>query len=493
MSYKRILETTLIMGGSSVVNTILGILRTKVLALMLGPSGIGLAGIYTTVTSLLSTVCGMGIGESGVRQIAGAVGSNDDEAVARTIITIRRSALISGVVGCVVLFIFCGTVSRFTFGTRGHTFDLALLSLTILFGAVSSGQTALIQGVRRIGDLAKLSMIGALLGTVFSIPIIYAFGQRGVAYFLLAVSATSILTSWWYARKVSTKKVTMTWRESMTEAKPLLKLGSALMCGTLMIACTQYFLRVFIVRNLGLDAAGIYQASTTLSLIYVGVILNAMLTDFYPRLSEASHDNAECASLINKQIEVGLLLAVPGILAIMTCAPFVIAVFYSSKFLLAVDILRWQILGVMLQVVAWPIGFILRAKGNGKLFFETELFANATHLGFAWIGVTTFGLPGAGAAFFVMNLCYFGLIFLIARSNYAFSFTGESVRLLCIFSVALGVVFATPFFLPKIVNLVFNIAVTILVGLYALKILISRAGEEMAPGFLLKIKSALTF
>jgi hypothetical protein len=90
------------------------------------------------------------------------------------------------------------------------------------------------------------------------------------------------------------------------------------------ISFTQYLLRVLIVNSFGLDAAGIYQASTSLCLIYVGIILNAMLTDFYPRLSAAANKNEECVSLVNQQIEVGLLLAAaayPGICVAPPRAP----------------------------------------------------------------------------------------------------------------------------------------------------------------------------
>ncbi|UFS70592.1 O-antigen translocase [Geomonas sp. RF6] len=492
MSYKRILQTTLIMGSSSVCNTLLGIVRTKILALILGPSGIGLAGIYTTVTGLFSAVCGLGIWESGVRQIANAVGSGDDELVGRTVLTIRRATLICGALGFVALVAFSGIVSKLTFGHDGHTRDLALVSLTILFGALASGQAALIQGMRRIGDLAKLGVLGSLLGTVISIPIVYAFGERGIPYFLISVSAMSILTSSWYARKIRTASVRASWLESLRDAHPLLKLGVALMSGALMTAATQYILRVFIVRELGLTAAGVYQASTTLSLVYVGIILNAMLTDFYPRLAAASGNNVECASLVNKQIEVGLLLAVPGIVAIMTFAPWVIATFYSAKFLSAVDILRWQILGVMLQLVTWPMGFILRAKGNGKLFFLSELFANSSYLVLTWVGITFFGLPGLGGAYFGMNLTYLVLIFFIVRGYYAFGFTRESVRLLIMSCIALAGVFLLTAFLPKTASLIANSVVTLVVSGYSLKVLLSRAGEEMAPGLLLKIKSCFS-
>ena len=103
MSYRRILKSTFIMGGSSVFNTLLGIVRTKVVAVILGPSGVGLAGIYVTVSNLISTLSGLGIGESGVRQIAGAHGTGDDTVVARTILSIRRVALLSGVAGLSML------------------------------------------------------------------------------------------------------------------------------------------------------------------------------------------------------------------------------------------------------------------------------------------------------------------------------------------------------------------------------------------------------
>ena len=104
----------------------------------------------------------------------------------------------------------------------------------------------------------------------------------------------------------------------------------------------------------GLSAAGIYHAATTLSLTYVSVIMNAMMTDFFSRLSASAHDDKECGTLINNQVEVGLLLVVPCVLAILTFAPFIIIIFYSSKFMLAIELLRWQMLGGVFRAVTSP-------------------------------------------------------------------------------------------------------------------------------------------
>src|SRR5512138_2353725 len=91
-SYRQILRSTLLMGGSSVVSILLGILRTKVLALLIGPAGVGLAGLFTSTTSLVTAIFGMGIGESAVRSIAAS--AEDRGSVSRTASTVRRASLI---------------------------------------------------------------------------------------------------------------------------------------------------------------------------------------------------------------------------------------------------------------------------------------------------------------------------------------------------------------------------------------------------------------
>jgi len=199
-SYKQILKSSALIGGSSVVNILLGIVRTKVLAVLIGTKGMGLFGAYTAVTTLISGIAGMGIGRSGVRQIAEAAGTNDKHRIARTVLVLRRTAFVLGTLGMLAVLILCKPISKITFGSTAYAGSLALLSVTILFAAVSEGQTALIQGMRRIRHLAALNIWGAVLGTALSIPILFLFRQNGVVPFLVSVSGLTILTSWWYAR-----------------------------------------------------------------------------------------------------------------------------------------------------------------------------------------------------------------------------------------------------------------------------------------------------
>src|SRR5271165_5676513 len=112
-----------------------------------------------------------------------------------------------------------------------------------------------------------------------------------------------------------------------------------------------------------------------------------MGADFYPRLSAVGNDNAECNRLVNEQALIGLLLAGPGVIATLTFAPVVIAVFYSAKFGAAVSVLRWICLGATLQVITWPMGFIILAKARQDYFFLSEFIWAIGAMGLAWFGV----------------------------------------------------------------------------------------------------------
>ena len=90
-TYGQILKSSAMIGGSSVLNIGIGIVRTKAMALFLGPAGFGLMGLYGSIADLAQSIAGMGINSSGVRQIAEAVGSDDTQRISRTVAVLRRT------------------------------------------------------------------------------------------------------------------------------------------------------------------------------------------------------------------------------------------------------------------------------------------------------------------------------------------------------------------------------------------------------------------
>jgi PST family polysaccharide transporter len=487
-SYRQILKSTTIMGGSSAINIILRIIRTKFLAILLGPSGIGLLGIYSSITEMLGAIAGMGINNSGVRQTAEAAAIGNEEKIARTFFTLRRVTLFLGVFGMIFLILLRFPICRLTFENTEYASDVILLSVIILLETVMIGEVTRIQGMRKIGDLAKFNVLSALFGTILSIPILYVWGRKGIVPFLIAVSAMRMLTAWWYARKIKVSHVQMGWAEIRTEVKPLLKLGAAIMAGELMTKSTMYLLRVFVVRQLSLEAVGLYQAAMALSSIYAGFILDSMIKDYYPRLTGIVNDNAACNELVNQQVEIGILLSLPGILATLTFTPIMIQFFYTAKFVAAFEILRWQILGVLLQVASWPIGFIVQAKGRGKLFLLIEVIRNVVHVGLIWAGISYFGLKGTGIAFFGMYIFYWIIIYGVAKYLTGFTWSGANIRIALLILPVIGIVFVSKLFLDDFWCVILGSTISIAMAFYSIKRLVGIISPDGFVPFLVKIK-----
>ena len=480
-TYGQILKSSAVIGGSSVLNVAIGIIRTKVMAILLGPAGFGLAGLYTSTITLAQSVAGMGINSSGVRQIAEAAGSNDQERIARTTAVLRRTSIVLGLLGAAILVIFSKQISTLTFGTAQRAGAICLLSLAVLFQLISAAQGALIQGMRRIADLAKMSVIGSVSGLIISVPVVYFLREKGIAISLVCVAATTIATSWWYSRKIRVNNTPMSVAQIGHEAAGLLKLGVAFMASGLMVTGVAYFVRVMLLHQVGIAATGIYQSAWTLGGLYVGFILQAMGADFYPRLSAVAKNNIECNRLVNEQALVGLLIAGPGVIATLTFAPLVIALFYSAKFGAAVGVLRWICLGATLQVVTWPMGFIILAKARQDFFLFSEFVWAVFAMGLAWSCIRYFGVTGAGAAFFGSYILHWILTYPLVRHLSGFRWSAENVRTGSMFLPLIAVVFGGFYLVAFPLAVCIGILALSWSSIYSLRTLLKLTASEEVP------------
>src|SRR5262245_23807626 len=480
-TYGQILKSSVLIGGSSVLNIGIGIVRTKAMAVLLGPAGFGLMGLYGSIADLAVAIASMGVNSSGVRQIAEAASSGDDKRIARTVTVLRHTAILLGILGASFLIAFCRQVSALTFGTDQHAGAVALLSLVVLFRLVAGGQGALIQGMRRVADLAKMGVLGALFGTMISIPLVYFLREEGVVPSLVCIAATSTVTGWWYSRKVRIQPAAMTLSEVQDEAASLLKLGLAFMASGLLVMGAAYAVRIIVVRNIGLEAAGFYSAAWTLGGLYVGFVFQAMGADFYPRLVSAATDNPRCNRLVNEQAQVSLLLAGPGIIATITFAPLVIPLFYSSKFVEAVEILRWICLGMALRVITWPMGFVIVAKNRQLMFFGADLAWTIVNVALAWLCVDHFGLNGAGIAFFGSYIFHGLVVYLIVRVLSGFQWSAANRRIGILFVCSIDLIFCGVYLLPPLWAAALGTMVTALSGLYSLRRLLVLLSTDRIP------------
>ncbi|MEI7729692.1 MAG: oligosaccharide flippase family protein [Verrucomicrobiota bacterium] len=490
-SYRQILKSTSILGGASALTIAVSIVRTKIMALLLGPVGVGLAGIYDSIVNLANTIAECGATTSGVRHVAAVSATNNPEKLARMIVCIRRLMLTLAVVGTGAVMLLCRPISRLSFGHEGYANAVVILALAVFCGLVRGGPLIQMQGCRDFLSLARAQVIGAFLGFCISVPIVYCYGIQGIPFYMVAGAAIVWILPWWFARRLPLVPVLVSVTETIEESRRILRLGVVFLVSAMLSAGMLYALRVLIVRQLGEASVGQFHAAVTLSTIYVNFILQAMSMDFLPRLTAVAGEDRACNRMVNEQMEISLLLAVPGILTTLVFSPWVLQFFYSAKFATAADILQWQILGVPFQLVGWPMRYILVAKNRGRIFLVNEIFVTLVYFGLAWLNISAFGLVGAGIAGLENFIIQAMVAFVIVRRVSGFSFSIFNLRFLVISVMAAITVIFCQWWLPRIWGVTLGVAITLLLCSYCVRCLHNLIGNPQIAKLFAKFRSVL--
>ena len=442
-SYRQILRSSSIIGGASVVNIAIGLVRMKAVAMLLGPAGVGLTGLFTSVVALVSNVAGLGFGTVGTRQIAEAAGKDDPQRIAAARRALFWGTLVLALTGAALVWTLRALLATHVLHDPALAPQVGWLALAVGLTVAAASQNALLNGLRRIGAIARLQIGSAVISTVLGLLAIWLWGTAGIVAFVIAVPlATFALGHVFVAQLPKVQAPPSDLRELSAQWRTLARLGAAFMVAGLAGVVGQLLVRILVQRDLGADALGQFQAAWAISMTYLGFVLGAMGTDFYPRLTAVINDPEAANRLVNEQTEVALLLATPVLLAMLALAPWVVRLLYTAEFTDAADVLRWQVLGDFLKVVSWPLGFILLAAGAGRTFMLTEWVGMGSFVLFTWVGLPLIGIAATGVAFLGLYVVYLPLVYWLAVRRTGFRWSRAVALQLLLASACAALVFA---------------------------------------------------
>lgn len=437
-SYRQIMKATSLFGGVQVINILVTIIRSKFIAVLLGPAGMGIAGLLTSATGLISGLTNFGLGTSAVKNVAAANGSGNKARIAVIITVLRRWVWITGLLGMIVTIIAAPLLSRITFGNAGYTFPFIWISVSLLMTQLSSGQMILLQGMRKLQYLAKANLAGSLLGLVITVPLYYWLGNNGIVPGIIITAAVTLAASWYFAKTITLLPVNVSRVRTIAEGKEMLTMGFMISLSGLITLGASYVVRIFISNLGGVDQVGLYNAGFAIVNSYVGLIFTAMSTDYYPRLAAVAHSNEECKQVINQQAEIAILIMAPIIILFLVFINWVVVILYSARFGPVNEMILWAALGMLFKAVAWAVAFIFLAKGASKIFFWSEVVANVYILVLNVLGYYYYGLTGLGISFLVAYILYLLQNYFIAKLKFAFTFKREMFIIFFVqFSLAL--------------------------------------------------------
>lgn len=427
-SYKEMAKSSGLIAFVQIFQMFFGLIRNKGISLLVGTTGFGIWSLYHTFIEMISSFSILGLDQGGVREISKS--SDSEIQVAKTIYSFRVIILILSILFSILVFVYSSHISKYLFGNCDYTIGVKLLSITVIFNGIARGGNAILNGLRALKYLALSQIIAAILGSIGSIALVYWGGEDMLPIALSIVIVTlAILT----ARYVCLLKIINhrpSFREFTAIAKRLLYIGLGFTIAGLISTIMTLMSRHYLSNHYDLSAVGIYQASWTISNLYVGILLNAMGIDFMPRLSKVSDDNSKMNEMINQQIDFAFSLGSVGISLVILFAPILLLLLYSGDFVLGASIVRWQILGVSLRIIAFPFSYAIMAKAKPIQYAFIQVIFWTGDYFLLILFSSLWGFDALGINYFVAYVGYLLMTYSACFYNHNFRFSFQVIKVL---------------------------------------------------------------
>lgn len=439
--YTRVLKSTSLFGAVQIFNILISIVRSKAIALLIGPIGMGVIGLLTSTIKFIGELTRLGLDTTAVREIALSDYKNDSTETALILATINKVVWVTGVLGCVVTILFSPLLSYLAFDNYEYTLAFIWISLSLLFNQLSAGKLAILQGFRQLKLLAKANLYGNFIGLLISLPLYYYFRLDAIVPVIIVSSLIALIMSWLYSQKVAFKKVSISNSDAYRKSKTMLNLGLMLSLRGSINLLAAYVFQLYLSHVGGLEQVGFYVAGFMIINSYVDMVFNAMRTDYFPRLSAIADDRNEVNKTVSEQSVIGILIIGPLVVGFLSFLPIIVRLLYSVEFLVIVSFVAWAILGILFKTLSWSMGYVILAKGDSKLFIKTGLFFNALMLGLNISGYYFFGLEGLGISFLAYYICHFLGVKWITSRIYKLQLHTELVQIFLVVLVFIIAVF----------------------------------------------------
>lgn len=409
-SYSHILKYTGIFGGVQGLNILIGIVRNKFAAVLLGPGGLGLISLFNSTINMVVSASSFGVPTSGVQEISDKYTSMPTE-LNDSIQLIRSWSLVTAIFGMLLCIIFSPLLNHWTFTWGNHTLHFIMLSPVVAMSIIAGGELAILKATRQLKALAFTSLLTIASSLVVSVPIYYIWGEAGIIAVLLLQVFVQMISAIYYSTRYYPYHSSFS-LNYLRSGIHVIKLGVAFVFSGLINTGAEFLIRTYLNNVSSLEEVGLFNAGTTLAVVYAGLVFSAMEADYYPRLSSIKGIGSEQNSCVNKQVEINILLISPFLVMMIFGLPILIPLLYDTKFNGMLEMAQFATVSMLFRAIYLPIEYLPLSKGQSGVFFFQETFAVILLITLEIGGYMLHGLTGIGIgialAYFIETLAVLG-------------------------------------------------------------------------------------
>lgn len=436
-SLGRILKYTGLFGGVQGFYVLMSMIRSKITAELLSTKGVGIIGNFNQATEWIGSATNFGLAFSAVQHIAQLHAKGQERAISYYVCLVRSWMLIAAMLGALVMALGAPFWSVLYFETTDFTPHFLLLSPLVALTTLNGGELAILKGLRGIKQMAQTTTISAVATLLITTLFYWHWGVQAIVPALLLSAAVLFVLQLRAAHRLVPYRVRIGSWSFLRRGRRLVVLGLAYAVAGFVALGGQALVRAFIMRFpeaaglttlSGSDVIGIYSVALTLTITYSRLIFTSMDAEYFPRLSAGLSTQSEQNLIVNRQIDVLVLLIAPFALGFSLALPFIIPMLYTCEFLPALPMVVGAMLSLFAKAVATPIAYLALAHARSRLYFLVEASYTLALLAFVPAAYYYGGLFGAGIAFSLSEAAYLLVVFATYRYHFGFQFEAATLR-----------------------------------------------------------------
>jgi PST family polysaccharide transporter len=390
------------------IRLVVSLFIQRLLAELVGESGIAKIGQLRNVNQLLTSVSSGGVFNGIVKYVSEY--KEDKEQLQKLFSTTTVFTLIGTVVSSSVLLIGATGISNYLFGSDEFIYLIQLIAVIVPFISLYRVFNGVVNGLSMYKKFAKIDLISYLLSAGLLIYFLIEFNLHGALIAIVItplIQLSILLIIFFKTLKDYVRFKKLNFRTPML--KGLLAFSLMSFFSTVLLNFVEIDIRTMITNRITEDDAGIWTAMTNISKNYMVFSISIFSLYVLPKFASI-HTRIGFVKELLSIYKTLLPIFGLGMILVYFLRDYVIMIIYPD-FLGMEPLFKWQLLGDFVRLASLVLMHQFLAKKLVRSFIFSELLSLGMFYILSQILVGNYGVEGVVMAHFFRYVVYLVVVF----------------------------------------------------------------------------------
>lgn len=403
----NLIKTSILSGLAQLIRIFTGVIVTKVIAVLIGPTGVAVIGQLQNLLSL-STLFSGDFLKTALLRFTARYNQSENEDVADIWSASIKIVMGLSIITSILLYLFSNELAIYFLKDESYHIVLKTLAFSLPMFVLNSFFLAILNGLKKIKLYIYISILINIVSLIMVCTLSYFFGLQGALFAYVTNQSIVFLLTIYLIRNQSWFKIKnfrKQYFDKVSTYKQLLKFSFITFTAIVSSSLSMLYVRSFLIERLSIEVTGIWQALWTLSTLCIGLITTSLGTYLLPTMSGTTDKKK-----LNKELKDSFKILIPISFLCLTLVyllrDFIILALYSAEFTAMRDLFAWQLVGTLFKIVGWLFSIAFVSQGLVKISVTIEIFFALSWCILISIFVENFNLDGAVYAFALNSFLY---------------------------------------------------------------------------------------